>query len=54
MKTYRIKPGVKPYAGKVLEEKTSDENSVTGFVRVSSAKYATSQRTYRRDELTEV
>jgi hypothetical protein len=51
---FKIKPGVKPYGGNVLEAKSVSSTSVQGFVRLGRNRYATAQRTYLIHEVHEM
>jgi hypothetical protein len=50
---FRIKPGVRPYGGRLIEAVTVTETSVEGWVRLSAQRYATAKRTYGIDEVSE-
>jgi len=49
--TYRIKPGVRPYGGKIFKADRVEADMVGGFVHLSASRVATARRYYRSDEL---
>ena len=51
MKWHRIKPGVRPYGGKVFQELRGSETTAIGWVHTSSSRLAVGQRMFYRHEL---